>query len=137
MMTSCVLPNGHTLDLFEPRSSGIVPMRSGTCPGCHESLFNYIGHYATIRELNEQGLVVTNSPYVRPYGHLSCMMEIFAELQTELTLPDDPEELTWIEGRQKDLLDFLKENQGFIIECSRDDSLPQTVRYRYRIVEDQ
>lgn len=134
MITMCKLQDGHVLHLFEPSSSGNGPMRSGRCPVCRESLYTYTGRFATIRELDKNGNVVTNSEHVRPYGHLHCMAPLFAEMSTRLTLPETPDELTWTVGRQKDLLDFLKSNQGSVIECSRDDSLPQSSRYHFRTV---
>lgn len=129
IIASYTLPSGNYLEIYEPESSGVEPMRRGTCPGCGEQLNGFAGRYGTIREVDRATkLVVSGSAYATSYGHLDCVRQLF----TRHTVSN---ELRWVSGTQRQMIEFVQAYEGGIVLVRKVPGRPAAQRYDYRIQE--
>lgn len=123
------LPNGNYLEVYEPESSGVEPMRRGRCPNCDEQLHGFTGRYAALRELDgDTKIVVSGGEYATSYGHFDCVMQMF----TRHTVVDA---LRWLSGTQRQMIEFIQAYEGGIVLVRKVPGRPAAQRYDYRIQE--
>lgn len=133
------LPNGHTLEVYEPPSSSVEPMMRGRCPGCREQLLGFRGRHGAVRELDRDGLV-TQSVHATSYGHITCVEDLFDSLVAQLDASSNvsdlvPFELAWTWGTQREMLNFVQRYEHATVEVTFDHARRRTTRYGYRLQE--
>ena len=125
-----VLPSGNYVEIYEPESSGVEPMRRGYCPGCSEQLHGFTGRYGAVREVDrETKSVVSSSRYATSFGHLSCVLNVMNGLLKTLGI------VQWTSGTQRLMIEFVQAHEGSIVLVRKVPGRPATHRYDYRIQE--